>query len=116
MSNHTPILPGLSPVGSLVIHARFDGGALSSDGGVLLLREIKGKLGISAMLAGCMSDPRDPARISHAHEEMIRAHTSAMACGYEDANDMGAFRRECATPTLGIIASSPFTSMRPLNN
>ena len=61
MSNHTLVLPGLSPVESLDIHARFDGGALSSDGGVLLLYKIKGELGMCAMLAGCMSDPRDPA-------------------------------------------------------
>jgi len=94
MSNHTPVLPGLSPVESLDIHARFGGGALPSDGGVLLLREIKGKLGICAMLAVCMSYPcyRHPARIGHVHEEMICARTLAIACGYEVANGMDELR------------------------
>ncbi len=44
MSHDTPILPGLSPVDRFDIHARFDGGALSSDGGVLLLREIERRI------------------------------------------------------------------------
>jgi hypothetical protein len=44
MSHDTPILPGLSPVDRFDIHARFDGGALSSDGGVLLLREIERRM------------------------------------------------------------------------
>ena len=47
MSQETPILPGLSPVERLDIHARFDGGTLSSDGGALLLREIERTMGIS---------------------------------------------------------------------
>ena len=57
MSHATPFLPGLSPVDGLDIHARFDGGALSSDGGVLLLREIERKMGISDVLASCLTDP-----------------------------------------------------------
>ncbi len=52
-------------VESLDIHARFDGGALSSDGGVLLLREIERKLGFAAILAGGMIDRRDPSRTRH---------------------------------------------------
>jgi hypothetical protein len=45
MPHDTPILPGLSPIDGLDIHARFDGGALSSDGGVLVLRELERKMG-----------------------------------------------------------------------
>jgi hypothetical protein len=41
MIETTPFLPGLSPVEGLDIHARFDGGSISSDGGMLLLREIE---------------------------------------------------------------------------
>ena len=44
MQEDTHFLPGLSPVGPVEIHARFDGGALSSDGGVLILREIDTKV------------------------------------------------------------------------
>ena len=45
MNQTTPLLPGLSPVGGKRILTRFDGGRLSSDGGVLLLREIEARPG-----------------------------------------------------------------------
>ena len=118
MREDTPVLPGLSPVGLLDIHARFDGGALSSDGGVLVLREIERKLGFAAMLAGCMNDPRDPTRIRHGQEEMILARILAIACGYEDANDMDELRHDPALkmacerePESGVaLASQPTVS------
>ncbi len=96
MPHDTPVLPGLSPVDSLDIHARFDGGALSSDGGVLLLREIERKLGISDVLASCLTDRRDAARTRHSHASMIRARVMAIACGYEDCDDMDALRHDPA--------------------
>ena len=58
----TPALPGLSPVHGKPIVARFDGGQLSSDGSVLMLREIEQRLGIADRLAACVTDPRDPQR------------------------------------------------------
>ena len=51
MSDDTPILPGLSPVDSLPIHAKFDGGVMSSNGGALLLREVGRGRKLSALLA-----------------------------------------------------------------
>ncbi len=60
MNETTPYLPGLSPVAGKELHARFDGGRLSSDGGVLLLREIENGLGLAARLSSCMKDDRDP--------------------------------------------------------
>ncbi len=72
-----------TPVAGLDIHARFDGGALSSDGGVLLLREIERGTGISDVLASCLCDHRDPVRTRHSHASMIRARVMAIACGYE---------------------------------
>ena len=96
MSHDSPMLPGLSPVDGLDIHARFDGGALSSDGGVLLLREIERKVGISDILASCLADRRDPARVRHSFTAMIRARVMAIACGYEDCDDMDALRHDPA--------------------
>ena len=58
-------LPGLSPIEGKPIIARFDGGALSSDGGLLALREIEERLGIAYRLAACIDDPRAPDRIQH---------------------------------------------------
>gem|GEM_PF-4348578 len=52
----TPALPGLSPVCGKPIIARFNGGKLSSDGGVLALREIETRLSITNRLAACVGD------------------------------------------------------------
>jgi hypothetical protein len=56
----SPILPGLSPVCGRSIVARFDGGTMSSDGGLLALREIEQRLAIAQRLAACIPDPRSP--------------------------------------------------------
>lgn len=96
MSLDSPMLPGLSPVDGLDIHARFDGGALSSDGGVLLLREIERKAGLADVLASCLTDQRDPSRVVHSYASMIRARGLAIACGYEDCDDLDALRHDPA--------------------
>lgn len=96
MPHDSPMLPGLSAVQGLDIHARFDGGALSSDGGVLVLREIERTMGISAVLASCLADRRDPARTQHSYASMIRARMMAIACGYEDCDDLDALRHDPA--------------------
>jgi Transposase DDE domain group 1 len=54
----TEPLPGLSPVADKPVVARFDGGRLSSDGGLLALREIEQRLGIASRVACCIADPR----------------------------------------------------------
>lgn len=85
-------LPGLSPVAGKEIVARFDGGRLSSDGGVLLLRELERRLGIADRLVTCLVDRRDPAHITHRYAEMIQARMFAIACGYEDCDDLDELR------------------------
>jgi len=85
-------LPGLSPVENKELCARFDGGRLSSDGGVLLLRGIEQRRGLCDRLAGCLADPRDPASTTHSYADMIRARMFAIACGYEDCDDLDALR------------------------
>ena len=80
-------LPGLSPVGGKVVVARFDGGCLSSDAGVLVLRGIEQRLGVAERLAGCIDDPRAQAQVLHGLAEMIRFRMLMIASGYEDGND-----------------------------
>ncbi|MFO0521492.1 MAG: transposase, partial [bacterium] len=58
----TPSLPGLSPVSDKSLIARFDGGDMSSDGGLLALREIEARLGVAGRLAACLRDLRAPER------------------------------------------------------
>ena len=59
MDEITAYLPGLSPVENKELCVRFDGGRLSSDGGVLVLREIEKRLGLAARLAGCLIEAFD---------------------------------------------------------
>ena len=92
MNETIPYLPGLSPVSGKELHARFDGGRLSSDGGVLLLREIENGLGLAKRLSSCMKDTRDPVSTTHTQVDMIRARMFAIACGYEDCDDLDVLR------------------------
>ena len=106
MDEITAYLPGLSPVENKELCVRFDGGRLSSDGGVLVLREIEKRLGLAARLAGCLSDARDPASTTHSYADMIGARMFAIACGYEDCDDLDvlrfdpAFKLACGRLTL----------------
>ena len=63
MVDATPFMPGLSPVQGKAVVARFDGGRLSSEGGLLALREIERRLGLADRLAGCLRDPRMPEKV-----------------------------------------------------
>jgi hypothetical protein len=94
MVDATPLLPGLSPVQGKAIVARFDGGRLSSEGGLLALREIERRLGVADRLAGCLTDPRAPERVEHRLAEIIRFRMLMIAGGYEDGNDADALRRD----------------------
>ena len=89
-------LPGLSPVGGKLVVARFDGGCLSSDAGVLVLREIEQRLRVAERLAGCIDDPRAQAQVVHGLAEMIRFRMLMIASGYEDGNDATAMRSDPA--------------------
>src|SRR5438067_10582753 len=90
----TPILPGLSPICGREIEARFDGALMSSDGGLLVLREIEQRLGIAGRLAACIRDPRAPERIVHGLDEIIRFRMLMIAAGYEDGNDADSLRAD----------------------
>ena len=97
---------------------------MSSDGGVLLLREAERQLGIAARLAACMRDKRDPERIAHRLEEMLRLRMFAIAAGYEDADDCDSLRDDpvfkmavgrlpesgdalCSQPTMSRLENTP---------
>jgi hypothetical protein len=87
-------LPGLSPVRGRAVEARFDGALMSSDGGLLVLREIEQRLGIARRLATCIRDPRAPERIVHGLDEIIRFRMLMIAAGYEDGNDADSLRSD----------------------
>ena len=78
------------------ITAAFDGGRLSSNGGVMLLALAERRIGIADRLAAEITDRRDPARIVHALSDILRARILAIACGYEDADDLDHLRSDPA--------------------
>ena len=94
MVDVTPFLPGLSPVQGKAVVARFDGGRLSSEGGLLVLREIEQPAGIGRSLAACLTDPRAPERVVHRLAEIIRFRMLMIAAGYEDGNDADSLRAD----------------------
>jgi hypothetical protein len=75
----------LPAVGGKKVTAAFDGGRLTSNAGVLLLREVERTLGIAERLAAGLAEARDPSRIDHTLAEMLRFRMFAIAAGYEDA-------------------------------
>ena len=92
MVDATPFLPGLSPVQGKAVIARFGGGRLSSEGGLLALREIERRLAIADRLAACLKDPRMPEKVVHRLAEIIRFRMLMIAAGYEDGNDADTLR------------------------
>jgi Transposase DDE domain group 1 len=94
MDETTPLLPGLSPVGGKAVAARFDGGALSSDAGLLGLREVERRLDLGGRLAACIEDPRDPTRTQHSVADILRFRMLMIAAGYEDGIDANALRTD----------------------
>jgi hypothetical protein len=78
--------------GGRQVVAAFDGGRLSSDGGVLLLREVAEVSGMVRRFARCFVDHRDPDLIEHTVEELVSQRILAQACGYEDLEDHDVLR------------------------
>ena len=76
--------------------AAFDGGRITSDGGVMLLAVAERRMGIAERLAAVITDPRDPTRVVHSVADILRARMLAIACGYEDADDLDHLRTDPA--------------------
>ncbi|MCB1971940.1 MAG: transposase, partial [Geminicoccaceae bacterium] len=102
MAEDMPLFPGLSPVDGKAVRVAFDGGRLTSDGGILLLTEIERRLNVAGRLAGCIEDPRRPDRIVHDLASMIRFRALMIAAGYADANDYERLRTD---PTFKLAVA-----------
>ena len=89
--------------------ARFDGGDVTSDGGILLLRQLDREMGLTRAVARRLSDERDPQRCLHRTETLVRQRVFGLALGYEDLNDHHALRHDIALQTAvdtdGVLAS-----------
>jgi Transposase DDE domain group 1 len=93
------------------IEANFQGGDVSSDGGVMLLRQADRCLGLTKALDATLPDPRDADRISHWQLDLLRQRIYGIALGYEDLNDHDTLRHDLAWQTAverdEPLASSP---------
>ena len=98
-------------IGRKQITANFDGGDLGSDGGLLLLKSLDEKLGLTRAAARAMVDPRNPDLIEHPMQSLIAQRVYALCCGYEDLNDHDRLRHDSILQTaLGrdeLLGSSP---------
>ena len=101
-SPQPPLL--FDPVGARAVVADFSGGTLSTDGGVLLLRQIDRGLGLTRRLATCFHDQRDPDWVDHTVEELLAQRIHGLALGYEDLNDHEQLRRD---PLLAVACGKP---------
>ena len=90
--NQQPLL--FQDLGPRQVVAEFTAGDLSSDGGVLLLRQVDHGLGLSRALAGCFHDTRDARYVDHSVPQLLAQRLYGLALGYEDLNDHALLRRD----------------------
>jgi hypothetical protein len=129
MSEDTLLPFDLPSIARKKLSVGFDGGQLSSDAGVLLLRGVEMKLGLAGRLSSCIRDRRNPERIEHPLEEMLRLRMFAIAAGYEDADDCDWLRYDpifkmavghapesgdplCSQPTMSRLENAPSNARR----
>ncbi len=94
MTDNTLLPFSLPSVHRKKVTAAFDGGRLTSDGGVMLLGGIEKTIGLAARLARLIADPRDQLLVTHSVADVLRARMLAIACGYEDADDLDHLRND----------------------
>ena len=80
--------------------AEFDGGALTSDAGGLLLGAADRRLGLVRRLAGCFRDARDPRFVEHSVATLVGQRVVGIALGYEDLNDHDELRHDALMAVL----------------
>jgi hypothetical protein len=117
-SETTPIVHELFPVSNKQIELSFTGDDISSDGGLLLLREVENQMGLIDRISNCITDNRDKRYVDHTIREMLTQRVFQIAAGYEDCNDCNDLREDmifkaCAgrLPQTGLsLASQPTMS------
>ena len=91
---------GFQPLGKREVLGSFDGGAITSDAGALLLGEVEAKLGIIDRFAGCFTDYRAPELTEHTVKDLVAQRVYGLALGYEDLNDHDQLRHD---PLLAVL-------------
>ena len=96
--NSSPL--SFQDLGSRAVVAAFDGGAVTSDAGALLLREVEAKFHFLDQFATCFTDHRDPDLVEHTLPELLKQRVFALCLGYEDLNDHDRLRHD---PLLAVL-------------
>jgi hypothetical protein len=91
---------GFHPQKRREIRAQFDGGAITSDGGGLLLREVEKRIGILHQFSACFTDYRNPDLTEHPVKQLVAQRVYGLALGYEDLNDHDELRND---PLLAVL-------------
>jgi len=124
MAQTTRCAAPLSPLNSKPVLINFDGADMSSDAGLTLLREVERRHDLAGLLASCLDDPRDPSKILHSLEDIIRFRIMMIAAEYEDGNDAADLRHDpsfkislernpetgaalCSQPTISRMENLP---------
>ena len=94
-------LLGFSPVDGRAVLAGFDGGAITSDAGALLLGAADRAIGLVRRFAACFRDARAPERVEHEIATLVGQRVFGIALGYEDLVDHDQLRHD---PALAILA------------
>jgi hypothetical protein len=124
MEKDTLVLPSLSPVGDKPISVTIDARCTSADGGVLLFQDVERRLNLANRLAACLHDPRQPGKITHSLDDILRFRMLAIVAGYPDGNDCDVLRDDpafkmaldrppvsgpalCSQPTVSRVENLP---------
>lgn len=95
------------------VYLNFDGGNLSSDAGVLIIKEVDRQLGLIENMVKAIPDVRDQRYIDHSYLELLRQRIAQITCGYEDGNDCDYLRRDAS---FQIFADRNPVSDHPLGS
>ena len=111
MTECTRVSFDFPPVKRRRIEARFSGGDITSDGGLLLLRQADRRPGLLEAVNARLPGPRDGRYVRHDQLTLLRQHVYALCHGYEDLNDHNQLRGDLALQTATeqdqVLGSSP---------
>ena len=89
-----------APVESREVLATFDGGAITSDAGMLLLKSADCRIRLTERFADCFIDRRRPELIEHSVRTLVTQRVVGISLGYEDLNDHETFRHD---PVIAVV-------------
>jgi len=96
---NSQIILDLFPVSDKKIELSYTGEQISSDGGLLLLREVENQTGLIDGISSCITDVRDLRYVDHSITELITQRVFQIAAGYEDCNDCNDLRSDMVFKT-----------------